>query len=312
MQPGGRSAPLARATRTFPSATIEVAPSNTIERPRPGTPTDQGLVERNRACPPNGTTDPRPGPAAPTVTTAISPAAAARSVYSPNRPMCIEWRTATAAIPPRRARARAQSRAKAVEKCPNPRLASTTAATSVSRTSVGRAAGRRAPRSASPTYCGTRITPWESWPERLARIRCAATTPAISSSAPMALKTASTYVCSGAGGQICAEPAIPGCAPLYARVFTPAGPDRVSFLNGFRDGQDLRRDTRRGWPGVARDPALCRDRAVSARPLDGGRLARERPSGRPSPHRGGQGLARGPAALCPRGRLRGGPSALRP
>src|SRR2546430_10865355 len=51
MQPGGRSVPLARATRTFPSATIEVAPSNTIERSRPGTPTDQGLVERNRACP---------------------------------------------------------------------------------------------------------------------------------------------------------------------------------------------------------------------------------------------------------------------
>src|SRR5207302_830685 len=101
-------------------------------------------------------------------------------------------------LPPRRARARAQSRAKAVEKCPNPRLASTTAATSVACTSVGRAAGCRAPRSASPTYCGTRMTPWESWPERLARIRCAATTPAISSSAPMALKTASTYVCSGA------------------------------------------------------------------------------------------------------------------
>src|SRR5207302_4492360 len=159
MQPGGRSVPLARATRTFPSATIEVAPSNTIERSRPGTPMDQGLVERNRACPPNGTTDPRPGPAAPT---------------------------------------------------------------SVACTSVGRAAGCRAPRSASPTYCGTRMTPWESWPERLARIRCAATTPAISSSAPMALKTASTYVCSGAGRQICAEPAIPGCAPLSAYVFTPS------------------------------------------------------------------------------------------
>ena len=105
---------------------------------------------------------PSPGPPAPTVTRPTSPASAARSVYSPSRPMCVECRTAAAAIPWRGARAMAHSIAHIVEKWPNPRRASRSAATSVSRRATGRAAGDSSPRSAWATYAGSRRTPWES------------------------------------------------------------------------------------------------------------------------------------------------------
>ena len=76
--------------------------------------------------------------------------------------MCVEWRTATIATPCCRARVIAHSRANMVECWPNPRWASTRAATALSRATTGRADGTMRPRSASPTYCGTRMTPWES------------------------------------------------------------------------------------------------------------------------------------------------------
>ena len=68
MQPGGRASRLARATRTFPSATTVVAKSTTTGSAPVGTPSDQGLVPRKRAAPPKGVAPPIPGPAAPTVT----------------------------------------------------------------------------------------------------------------------------------------------------------------------------------------------------------------------------------------------------
>src|SRR5262245_46598774 len=57
------------------------------------------------------------------------------------------------------------------------------------------------PRSASPTYCGTRMTPWESWPARLEPTRCRASSAATSASAPMRRATAATNSRRGSAGQ---------------------------------------------------------------------------------------------------------------
>ena len=56
---------MARATRTFPSATTVVAKSTTTGSAPVGMPSDQGLVPRKRAAPPKGVAPPIPGPAAP-------------------------------------------------------------------------------------------------------------------------------------------------------------------------------------------------------------------------------------------------------
>ena len=145
MASGGSGFPAARATRTLPSASVDVAASKMKRRARPGTESAHGLVPRNRARPPNGTTPPIPAPTAPTVTIPIRPSAAVRSAYSPSRPMWVECRTATIATPCCRARAIAHSRANIVECWPKPRRASTRAATAVSRATTGRAEGTMCP-----------------------------------------------------------------------------------------------------------------------------------------------------------------------
>ncbi len=62
----GRVTPLDCATRTLPSAIVDVAASKIIGGRSPaGAPIAQGLVPRNRSRPPNGTTNPVPAPAEP-------------------------------------------------------------------------------------------------------------------------------------------------------------------------------------------------------------------------------------------------------
>src|SRR3990172_1285410 len=249
MHSGGRSRRAARATRALPSAITGVAPSSPIARVPPGTARDQGFVPKKRTRLPWRSIAPMPGPPAPTVTIPISPAPAARSVYSPSRPMWAECRTATRATPWRGARAIAHSIACIVEKWPKPRPASTRATTSLSRSIAGRAAGISSPRSAWPTYMVRRITPWESWPERFERTRCRLTSAATSAPAPIFRTTPRTKVSSGPAGQLTPSEVsaiaffppdhYPGVGPR-ARKETPVTTDPTLRAKNAREGLRLK------------------------------------------------------------------------
>ena len=71
---------------------------------------------------------------------------------------------------------------------PRPRSPSSTAMTGRSTTVVIRGVGLISPILSPFTYCGIRMTPWESWPRRLARTSCRATHAASSLGTPHAAK----------------------------------------------------------------------------------------------------------------------------
>ena len=176
--PGGSVLPAVRASFTLPSATTLVVMSTRIGSPPVGMAMAIGLVESRRSVPPHGAM--KADPSAPQKIWAISPCSASISAYAPARPMWKALRTPIAAMPVRSAFAAAIWVANSATAWPQALCPSINAVAAASRSTVGRALGSTWPRSTKSVYCGSRNTPCESWPTRLAKTRWRATISACS------------------------------------------------------------------------------------------------------------------------------------
>ncbi len=98
--------------------------------------------------------------------------------------------------PPALALAIAISIARRPTTCPKPPPPSRRTSAGVSAVTVMGVFGSTCPFFTDSQYCGMRITPWESWPRRLARTSSAAIHAASPSGAPIAVKMRLAFVSS--------------------------------------------------------------------------------------------------------------------